>query len=188
MSKKSVLVFLAEGNEESELILPVDILRRAGISVTITSITSQKEVVGSHNITIIADTTIDNCRVEDFDAVFIPGGMPGTINILESTAAVSLVSQFYKSNKICSSICAGPRVLDLAGCLNNKEYTCFPGAEEFISSGTHSSKDIVVDDNIVTGKAMGVATDFGLALVENLLDKNRSEKIANMIYFPSSSN
>ncbi len=183
--QKSILVVLAEGNEESEVIVPVDILIRAKISVVLASI-NDLEVTSSHGIKIIAHKNIRECSEKDFDAILWPGGMPGTLNILNSKKVISLVSQFHNSKKIVSAICAAPRVLSAAGILKDKEFTCFPGAKEFINDGKHSTKNIIIDDNIVTGKAMGVATQFGLTLVEKIIDKKTSEKVSHMIHFSSS--
>lgn len=73
---KKVAVLLADGFEEVEAITPVDFLRRAGIEVVLTSL-GELSVTGSHNVVILADTTLDALG-DDLDGIILPGGMPGS--------------------------------------------------------------------------------------------------------------
>ena len=78
---KKVLLFLADGFEECEGLIVVDILRRAGISVTTASIMGREQVVSSHQIKIAADVLAEQVDPAQFDAVVLPGGIPGTPNL-----------------------------------------------------------------------------------------------------------
>lgn len=178
---KRVLVILAPGNEESEAVIPIDIMKRANLEVTIAALNSSLVVQGAHNISITAEVLVDNCNSSDYDAIFLPGGMPGTINLLENSKVISLIKEFDNDKKLISAICAAPRVLGHAAILRDRKFTCFPGAESYINSGNYCSDSIVVDENIITGKAMGVAHIFALKIVETLTDIKISKKIAQNI-------
>ncbi len=182
MEGKKVLLILANGNEEVEAFTPVDILRRAGIEVTVAGLDSLT-VTSAHNVTITADTILEECNANDYDGIILPGGMPGTLNLLESSKVITLLQEFYAANKLCAAICAAPRVLDKANILTNHSYTCFPGAEEHVKSGTHQNTEVVVDKNIITGKAVGAVFPFSLSLVEYLLGSKKRKAIAQTIHY-----
>ena len=67
-----VYAFLADGSEEVECLAVADVLVRAGIKVTLVSISNNKEVTGSHGFTIVADTTIGEIDFEQADLLFLP--------------------------------------------------------------------------------------------------------------------
>lgn len=89
---KKVYVFLADGFEETEAIYPIDLLIRAGATVEKVSVTGKKEVTGSHNITIIADSLFVNNDYSDADMLFLPGG-PGHKTLLEHAELIELIKK-----------------------------------------------------------------------------------------------
>ena len=72
------------------------------------------------------------------------------------------------NNAYLAAICAAPMVLGKRGYLQGKEAICFPGFEEHLQGATISSSRVVTDGKIITAAGMGVALDFGLALVAAL--------------------
>ena len=76
-------MFLAQGFEEIEALCPLDIMRRAGIEVRTVGVGS-KEITGAHKITVTADITLDEYKYSSPDMIFLPGGMPGTLNLAAS--------------------------------------------------------------------------------------------------------
>ena len=181
--QKHALVILAEGNEEIEAITQVDLLRRADIKVTVAGL-SWVEVKGSHDIVVKADMPLEQFSGE-FDAVIVPGGMPGTVYLYKSEAVLSIVREAYSKGLLCAAICAAPLVLDTAGILEGKKFTCYPSIEEKINNGTFSEEKVVVDGNIITSRGVGTAIPFALAIVEYLLGKEKSEELAAEIVFSS---
>jgi len=176
---KKVLTFLAEGFEEVEAITPIDYLRRTGVEVTVAAITTEKQVKGSHGISLVADTTVaaleqaGQLSVVSWDGVFVPGGMPGASNL----AACAPVGNFYKAmndaGRIIAAICASPAVfLAPLGLLEGKEFTCYPGMEKQVSGGKWLTDKVVVDGNLVTSRGPGTAVTFALALVELFTGKD----------------
>lgn len=176
------LVILAEGHEEIEAITPIDLLRRVGINVTVAGLTS-KEVKGSHGLITVADTTLDEYS-DDFDALILPGGMPGTTNLENSNKVIELVKKAEaNSSKVCAAICAAPRVLYKAGILKGKNFTCYPGVEDEILDGKHSAENVVIDGNVITSRGVGTAIDFSLAIVEYLVDTYAADILSSKIIY-----
>ena len=180
MQKKALLI-LAEGFEEIEAVTPIDLLRRAGIDVVAAGL-GETTVRGAHGIAVGADMTL-NSAGDKYDAIVCPGGMPGTTHLLASDTVLSLVRVFFDAGKICAAICAAPRVLDRAGVLKDRKYTCYPGVEKQIQSGTWVEKDVVRDGNIITSRAPGTAVAFSLAIIDTLLGGDTAGRCAETIVY-----
>lgn len=165
---KQIAVFLANGFEEIEAITPIDVWRRAGFEVTTISIEKENVVTGSHNISIIADTTKNNFDAKEFDLYFLPGGMPGARNLAASTFVAEQLKTAHKHNKHLAAICAAPLVLGQLGFLHNKKVTCFPGFESELIGAHHTGNFTETDGNITTGKGAGAALVFALEVVSIL--------------------
>ena len=177
-----IYVFLADGFEEIEALCPVDILRRAGLSVTTVGI-SKKEIIGSHNITVVADITDAELTFkEDLDLIFLPGGMPGTKNLDASSAVHKMIDLALEQNAYIAAICAAPMILGKRGLLKGKSAVCYPSFEEYLIGATvPTDKNVVLDGKIITAKGMGVATDFGLTLTELLCGKEKADSLRHAI-------
>jgi len=179
---KSALVILAPGFEEVEAITVIDLLKRGGINVTTASIT-EKQVTGSHAITIIADYLLEKVAQETWDMIILPGG-PGVKNLAGSEKVLSLLREQYKVDKHIAAICAAPIVLNKAGLLSNKSITSYPSEEHTFTESNYFYENVVVDDKIVTSRAVGTAIDFSLKLIEILVGKKIADEVANQILHP----
>ncbi len=179
-----VLVYLANGCEEVEALAPVDIMRRAGLDVRLAGV-GGLEITGSHGIKITADITDEDARalLDEADAIVLPGGKLGTENLEGSELVKEAIDHFNKADKLIAAICAAPSILAHRGLLKGKEATVYPTFEEaLISGGAKLSKKYVVQDgNILTGRGMGVSTQFGLKLAEILVSKKEAERIRESI-------
>ena len=156
---KKVGIFMADGCEEIEGLTVVDIVRRAKLEMTTISITDKKEVTSSHNVTFLTDALASEVDFDGFDAIVLPGGMPGTLNLGASDMVNKVIKKFAGEGKIVAAICAAPSVLGAAGLL-----------EEKLTGAITSEDAVVVDGNIITSRGMGTAIDFGLAIVDCLTD------------------
>lgn len=167
---KTICILLADGFEESEAIVPADLLKRLGVNVIFTSITDNKEIIGTHGFKILSDTTINNISTDDFDALMLPGGLPGTTNLRDSKKVISLVQQANLKEKIISAICAAPIVLKDAGIADNKRITGYPSCEQFSLKHKFlfTDNDVEIDGKIITAKAMGKAHLFAFAIAKAL--------------------
>lgn len=176
-----VYCFLADGFEEVEAIAPIDMLRRAGVEVITVGVTG-KTVTGAHNIPVIADINIDEAELDSsLEAVILPGGMPGALN-LENNAGVQEVIDFaVENNKLVCAICAAPQILGHKGLLEGKEAIAYPGFEKELSGAVISDKYVVCDGKFITAKGAGVATQFGLEIVAQLKDRAKADEIRSQI-------
>jgi len=186
MAKKAI-VLLADGFEDVEAITPIDYLRRAGIEVTIVSISENLTVTSRWGgIKIIANTTLTELikRGEELDAVILPGGMPGASNLAASKETGSLLKNMAAAGKLVCAICASPViVLAPLGLISGKKFTCYPGMEKEVSpdycvNSKWSDDRVVVDGNIITSRSAGTAGEFAIAIIEKLVDKSTAEEIA----------
>lgn len=181
MSK--VCVFLVDGFEEIEGLTVVDLLRRANIETDMVSIMKRKEITGAHNIVVIADKLYEEVDYTDYDMIVLPGGMPGTLNLGAHEGVVKQIKQFVAAGKNISAICAAPSILGENGILEGKRAVCYPGFEEKLLKATVTKEKVEVDQGIITSRGMGTANDFGLAIIEKLINQETALKIKNSICY-----
>ena len=168
-----VYVFLADGFEELEALAPVDILRRGGCEVKTVGV-GGKTAVGAHNIPVVCDITAEEAVTDRLQAIILPGGMPGTLN-LEKSDCVQKFIDFAAENGICiGAICAAPSILGHKGLLKGKKATCFPGFEKDLIGAEFSDVPVVTDGKITTAYGAGAAFDFGFRLLSELTGDKES--------------
>lgn len=175
-----ILVPLAPGFEETEAVSIIDILRRAGLN-TVTAALSDNPVKGSHDIKITADIMLN--ENEKYEAIVLPGGMPGTNNLKNDKRVISLVQSISKNGGITAAICAAPIVLAEAGLLTGKKYTCYPGFENQIQEAFFIPEAVVADGTIITSRGAGTAIPFALKLVAILAGEKKSREVRESIIF-----
>lgn len=177
-----VYFFLADGFEEIEALCPLDLCRRAGIEAKTVSITDKNSVTGSHGITVLADLNV-NDTLEEFDMMVLPGGMPGTTNLGESTLVERCILTALEKNAYIAAICAAPMILGKRGLLRGKKAICFPGFEQYLDGAELSDEKVVLDGKILTGAGMGVSHDFGLKIVEIFNGKDAADKLCSSVLY-----
>ena len=175
-----VTVLLADGFEEIEALTPVDLLRRADIDVKTVGI-GGKVITGSHGIRVECDLTADEVVLGDIDAVVLPGGMPGALNLDASPFVDEVLKEVSARNGVICAICASPLILGRRGLLLGKRATCYPGFENELRGATVVDMPSVTDGRIVTGRSMGASVEFSKALIALLCGKEKSERVASAI-------
>jgi 4-methyl-5(b-hydroxyethyl)-thiazole monophosphate biosynthesis len=182
----TVLVILPEGFEELEAVAPIDILRRAGCTVTIAALAPGIHVTGRSGITLHADTSLDALLASPSDAPFplhdcllLPGG-PGVSHLRASPAVRLLVSRHHTAGKLLAAICAAPAVLHDAGLLAGRRYTAHPSVATELPT-ILAEERVVRDGQLLTSRGAGTALDFALALVSALVSQQKSTEIAAAI-------
>ncbi len=171
-----ILVPLAEGFEEIEAVAILDVLRRAGLDTTSAGL-GDNPVLGSHAIPVMADEQLSSLSPDDFGAIVLPGGMPGSDNLKKSDAVISFVRSIHQRGGLAAALCAAPMVLGHAGVLAGKKATCFPGFESEMKGATPTGSPVEVDGLIITGRGPGCAIPFALALVEALSGKTMMREL-----------
>lgn len=178
---KNVVLFFADGTEECEALITVDLLRRAGIKLTTASVMDNKSLETSSGIKLVTDEMAQDINFDDVDMIILPGGMPGTKYLGQSEIVKNAVLSFNESNKPIAAICAAPSVLGELGVLEGKNAICYPGFEEALHGATISSVDPVTDGNITTASGLGHAIPFALEIIKVLEGEDASAKVASEI-------
>ena len=181
---KKVYVFLADGFEDVEALIPVDVLRRGGMDVTTVSISDFPLVRSAHGVNIEADIMFEQGDFADADLVFLPGGMPGASNLFEHKGVCKVVVDQFAAGKKVAAICAAPAVvLGQLGLLEGKKATCYPGLEDMLDGATYTADLVTVDGNITTAEGPAAAFPFAYELLSQLAGKQTSDQIAEGMRF-----
>lgn len=201
-------ILLCEGFEEVEALTTADVLSRAGAKVEFISPYGDEYVTGSHGITVKTDKRFEqskkfrlgkglasdyvyrNAEFGDADAVILPGGQPGTRNLAANSGVRAMIDNYNEAGKYVCAICAAPTVLGANGLLDSgstegsggRRCTCFPGCEDGLGKGNFIGGPAVTDGNIITGKSMGCAVDFALAIVKALFGEEKASSVEQAIH------
>lgn len=183
---KKVALFIENGSEELELIAPLDVMRRANLEVDVISANNEDFITSAHNVKIIADKKIEEINnILDYDAIVIPGGMPGSTLLRDNKKIIEFYQTMYNSGKLVAAICAAPIVLSAAGITDDKEVTSYPGFDKEINCKSYNSeKAVVVDKNVITAQGPAVAILFGYEIVNYLLQDNTADDIKKTMLVP----
>lgn len=177
-----IYLFLADGFEEIEALTPVDVLRRAGLHVTTVAVGDSRIVTGAHGISVVADINESEMNDPQPDAIILPGGMPGTLNLDNSSVVHGCLKNAINENVLVCAICAAPSILGKVGYLEGKRATCFPGFENELKDADFTDERVTVDKNVITSKGMGCAAEFALAIIEALVGKEKADEVATSAF------
>ncbi len=172
---KRVLLLLMEGFEEMEALVPVDVLRRAGVEVVMASLGEGIQVRGRCGVTVHADAMLEGMTEAGFDLLVIPGG-PAVKAMRVDGRAAALAVGFVGQGKPVGAICAGPLVLADAGLLSGRRFTAHPSVSGELP-GVLGGEKVVEDGLVVTSRGAGTALEFGLALVRRLCGEGVVEEV-----------
>lgn len=159
---------LAEGFEEIESMSIIDVLRRGLIDVTTVSLGVDKHVTGSHQVTVLADSLLDQVKDQSFDLYVLPGGMPGSAHLRDNPTIIEIIKREHEREKIIGAVCAAPIVLSRAGILDGTRITNYPGFEDELHGAILTSEPVEEDRNIITGRGPGCAIPFALKIIERV--------------------
>ncbi|EPJ3206614.1 DJ-1/PfpI family protein [Salmonella enterica subsp. enterica serovar Derby] len=183
---KKVAVLLAPGFEEAEAIVTIDILRRLQIEVETLACAESRAVVSYHDVPMVTDSTLVACRDVLYDAIVLPGGPQGSLNLAASTAVVQFVSRHDDAGKLICPVCsAAARVLAGNGLLKGRRYVCSGELWQTITDGEYVDAPVVEDGNLISGKGLGHIFDFAFTLSARLLEDDIPVRDhADHIYYP----
>lgn len=167
---KTVLVPLADGCEELEAITITDILTRAGAKVTTAGLKAGL-VTASRGARLMPDTLLSDIQGQSFDLIALPGGLPGADHLAANPILQEMLRQQHQQEKPLAALCAAPKALAVAGVIDGKRITHYPGAlDQLTGSWSATALAVEIDGHIITGRGPGTALDFALTLVEHLFD------------------
>lgn len=176
-SEERVLVPLAEGFEEMEAVAIVDVLRRGGLEV-VTAGLAPGRVTGAHGIAIEPDAELGALELDRFTAVVLPGGMPGTRNLMADERLLALIRRLHGEERTTAAICAAPLVLQAAGVLGAGPATSHPSVRgELVGCELVDEPRVVTAGAVVTSQGPGTAIEFGLALVERFVGPEKAAEL-----------
>lgn len=161
-----VLVPLAEGVEEMEAVIAIDVLRRAGFTV-VTAGLQAGPLTASRGVRLLPDTTLDAVRALDFDALVLPGGK-GVALLRQDARVLDAVRALHEAGRWICAVCAAPLVLQEAGILGGRRVTCFPGVAAQLTATARATERVVVDGKLITSQGAGTSLEFALAIVRAL--------------------
>ena len=175
-----VTILLGTGFEPVEALAPCDILRRGGVEVKLTALEG-RVVEGGHGIRVEADCRLSELDEEKLEMVVLPGGLGGVHSILACDKALALVRRAYDAGKLIGAICAAPQILAKLGITDGRRATCYPGVEAMMGNAVMQDAGVVCDGAVITGRAMGSAEAFGLALLAALRGDETAQRVAQEI-------
>ncbi|MDB5480132.1 MAG: protease [Caulobacteraceae bacterium] len=165
-----VAILVTDGFEQVELTEPRASLDQAGAK---TSIVSPKDgQVRGWKFTdwgdsLPVDVPLARARVEDFDALLLPGGVinPDTLRI--DDAAVAFVKAFFDAGKPVAAICHGPWTIINAGHAKGRQMTSWPSVSTDLRNAGADwvDQESVVDGNLVTSRKPDDIPAFNEAMI-----------------------
>jgi DJ-1 family protein len=162
----TVLVPIADGTEEMEAVIVIDVLRRAKWKVDAVSLTDQT-IVASRRVRLAPDIPWSQVDLDRYDILVLPGGAPGVEAMKADSRILNAVRSLLRNGKQVAAICAAPLILQAAGVLENRRFTSHPAVRpEFVTGRPWCSDRVVVDGNLVTSQGPGTAFEFALKLIE----------------------
>ena len=177
------LIFLATGYEEVEMLTVVDLLRRSKISIDMVSVTGSLEVTSSHNVTIKADKLFEQADFEEAKMIILPGGIPGTPNLLAYQPLTDKIKEFASQKKWLSAVCAAPTVYDELGLFQGRKATCYPSFADKLKDASYVKQPVVVDDIFITSRGAGTTIEFAAAIVERFAGKAAADEVLKAIIY-----
>lgn len=177
---KRVIVPVANGFEEIEAVVIIDMLRRAGLDVVVAGVEGA-DVIGSHDIALRCDALFD-ANVEAA-AIVLPGGMPGSKRLRENEAVRAAVTRFHTEGKLLAAICAAPTVLESCGVLEGRRATSHPNHADEMKRCVYETTAVVTDGNVITSRGAGTAIAFAAAVIRHLLDDKTADDILARIQY-----
>jgi len=178
-----VYEFLATGFEDIEALIPLDIMRRAGVDFKTVSVTGSLVVESAHGVKIEADMLIEDADFGDADLLMLPGGLPGATNLNAHAGVRKALVEHNVRGRMIGAICAAPMVLGGLGMLEGKRATCYPGFEKYLEGAEYTHELCTVDGNITTGEGPAAALPYAYKLLAALTDAKTADGIADgMMY------
>lgn len=176
-------VMIAPGFEIAEATLPIDILRRARVDVQTVSITPENIIEASNGVEIVTDCLLEDIDLMDGDLIFLPGGMPGSINLADCDPLQDAIREYDKAGKWLCAVCAAPLVYGRMGLLRGIRATCYPGIEPELKGADLQKKTVVRDKHFITGCGPGAGFAIGREMAAVLTNEETADAVLRQMMF-----
>ncbi|XP_062622116.1 glutathione-independent glyoxalase DJR-1.1-like [Saccostrea cucullata] len=176
----TAVVLLAEGAEEMETVISVDVLRRGGIDVKLVGLHGTEPVHCSRDVRIVPDTTLAEAQKSaPYDVVVMPGGANGAKNLAASSEVKSLLESQVENHKLIAAICAAPIALVSHKINPGSKVTSHPSVKGKMEEGgyKYSEERVVTNDKLITSRGPGTTFEFALKIVEILQGKEKAHSL-----------
>jgi 2-C-methyl-D-erythritol 4-phosphate cytidylyltransferase len=177
-----VIVFLADGFEECEGLLVVDLLRRAGLKTVMASVMGRRDVKSSRGILIQTDCLAENADYEKARMIVLPGGRLGTENLGKSDLVREKCLEFA-GGKMVAAVCAAPSLLASFGILDGRKATVHPDFRDRMAGAAVFDESVVADGNVITGQGLGATIPFAFEIISSLAGSDTAERIKKAICY-----
>ncbi|OEL38401.1 Protein DJ-1-like protein C [Dichanthelium oligosanthes] len=178
-----VLIPIANGSEEMGIIILVDILRRAKINVVLASVEKSPNIVGSQRMKIVADKSIMSASDSKYDLIILPGGPAGAERLHRSRILKKLLKEQKQAGRMYGGVCSSLKILQQQGLLEDKIVAALPTVANELKCQVIDQSKVVIDGNLITGRGIGTAVDFALAIIRKFFGYGRAKGVANGIVF-----
>lgn len=178
-----VYVMLATGFEIAEATLPIDILKRAKVEVVTVSISDNAVVAASNGVKVVADQCLAESDLSDGDMLFLPGGMPGSLNLSDCQPLAAIINEYAEAGKWLCAVCAAPLVYGRMGLLNGHRATCYPGFETELIGATAVQETVVCDGKFITGCGAGAGFALGRQMAAVLVGEEKADAVLQQMMF-----
>lgn len=178
-----VYMILGTGFEETEAVVPVDLLRRAGVQTACVGI-GGLEITGSHGMTFLADLTVEQMDLTELDMIVLPGGLDGVASIRSCRPVLDAIQFAYENHKYIGAICAAPTVLAEMHITDGKKAVCYPGEQlihQMNASDFQPDAAVVRDGTVITAASAGCAVAFALELIAALKGRETAQAVADQL-------
>lgn len=175
---KRVYIFVADGFECVETLAPIDVMKRAGVELRRVAVGGNLNVWSSHGlVSLVCDMLIEDADLSDGDALILPGGNPGYVNLRNSELVRRAVADYYNSGRLVAAICGAPTVLAVAGVAQGSRITCHTSVVCEMTDYRYVGGSVIEDRNLITGAGAGVSVEFALTVAERLVDNDALSRV-----------
>uniref|UniRef100_A0A0D3G9V1 DJ-1/PfpI domain-containing protein n=1 Tax=Oryza barthii TaxID=65489 RepID=A0A0D3G9V1_9ORYZ len=194
-----VLIPIANGSEEMEIIMLTDVLRRANVNVVLASVEKSTSIVGSQRMRIVADKCISDASALEYDLIILPGGPAGAERLHKSSVLKKLLKEQKQTGRMYEAGFTPGDILGLKtlGILyslawkitaieivdQDKTVTAHPSIVNQLTCEVIDRSKVVIDGNLITGMGLGTVIDFSLAIIKKFFGHGRAKGVANGMVF-----
>ncbi|KAF3636555.1 Protein DJ-1 -like protein C [Capsicum annuum] len=177
-----VLIPIANGSEEIEVVTLIDVLRRSKVNVVVASVEKSARVLASSGTKIVADKLISAISDSIYDLIILPGGTAGAERLHKSKVLKKLLKEQESAGRIFGAICSSPAVLQKQGLIKDKKTTAHPAVIDKLKDGVNDAQ-VVIDGKLITSQGLSTATQFALAIVTKLFGHARARSVAEGLVY-----